>query len=70
MLTLLSFVIFRYRLKLVALWRYLWSQRQDPVSLTDEAVKCYEAAEGKSLKEALSWIARGDAVMKRRDIAK
>ena len=72
MLTLLSFLVIRYRLRLVAMWRRLWSRNKEGefASLTKEAISCYENAEGKDLEKALFWIKKGDAVMKRRGVAK
>jgi hypothetical protein len=39
-------------------------------SLTKEAIRCYEAAEGKRLGEALSWIKKGDDLLALRDMTK
>lgn len=55
--------------KLIArFWPYNKEEEFD--FLTKEAIRCYEAAEGKGLEKALFWIKKGDAVMKQRDMAK
>jgi len=52
------------RSRLVVMWRFIWPGSD---SLTSRAVKCYETAEEcKSLREALAWIAKGDALLKKR----
>ncbi len=46
------------------------NKEEEFASLTEEAIRCYEAAEGKGLEKALFWIKKGDAVMKQRDKTK